>query len=396
MRSGGNGQPSRLSRQRGRGLPPFLFSPKEVEGELASRPHLKAALGDPRLEGEPSEHFAGYRKSPLQIYRVLANVHYEHLKALVDSLDSCIGRGYEQPRLIRTRGRGDFGSAVSELLVAEHFLLQGFRVKGFDTERGSEPVPDLLVEEEEMRALVEVYSPHEWLALDDLQRDVHEAMQNLDVPFEYHWSWNVEQLAHFDPTSPTPRLLFLHPDVLGDAVEADNARAALVHPMLNQVVAGLLAGDKTTIVAEKDLPEMNVHLRLAIEEAAPRTDAPAREGTHGGPSLSAYRPEAIFEAIVKRTKKKAGRRQALSDGSALEVLVVDLARAKIESELVHDTYKRMFLETLRQKFPGEIPYDVIAFCTARSPGKGLQTHFVVRDQTHVPNEQINRLFGTTL
>jgi hypothetical protein len=109
-------------------------------------------LGDSGEEGVPSDCFAGYRKSPLQIYRVLANLHYDHLTALVDSLEFCLEHGYEQPKLLRTRGRGEFASALSELMTAEHFLLRGFSVKGLDAEKGSAPVPDLLVEGEEMRA----------------------------------------------------------------------------------------------------------------------------------------------------------------------------------------------------------------------------------------------------
>src|ERR1035437_1950435 len=176
---------------RGRGLPPFLFHPDQVAQELTSRPHLKAALGDPRQQGERAQHFDGYRKSPLQIYRILSNLHYEHLEALVDSLDFCLGHGFQQPRLTRTRGRAEFASAISELAVAEHFLLRGFEVKGLDAQKGQDSVPDLLIEKQGVQALVEVYTPREWLGLDDLEQDVIDAMKNLDVPFAYVWRWDV-------------------------------------------------------------------------------------------------------------------------------------------------------------------------------------------------------------
>src|SRR6266511_4029631 len=172
-------------RIRGRGLPPFLFDPSSVKQELGKRPHLNAALGDSYQQGEASAHFAGYRKSPLQIYRVLANLHYKHLEMLVDSLDFCLGHGYQQPKLIGTRGRAEFASALSELQVAEHFLLRGFEVAGFDATKGSDPVPDLLVAGKGLRVLVEVYRPVEWEGLDEIERDVIDAMKSLDVPFEY-------------------------------------------------------------------------------------------------------------------------------------------------------------------------------------------------------------------
>jgi hypothetical protein len=59
-----------------RGLPLFLFKSESVGEALATRPHLEATLGDWRNEGMESTCFAGYRKSPLQIYGVLANLHY--------------------------------------------------------------------------------------------------------------------------------------------------------------------------------------------------------------------------------------------------------------------------------------------------------------------------------
>ncbi|MDQ5820676.1 MAG: hypothetical protein M3540_04465 [Actinomycetota bacterium] len=326
-----NGERSRGRRRaRGRGLPPFLFDPNRVVQELAQRPKLQAALGDPHQEGEPSEHFPDYRKSPLQIYRVLANLHFEHLEALVDSLEFCLVHGFEQPKLIRTGGRAEFASALSELQVAEHFLLRGFAVSGFDATKGSDPVPDLRVEGKGLRALVEVYRPVDWEGLDELERDVTDAMKNLDVPFEYLWRWDVTQLEQFDRSAGRPRLLHLHPESLADAVERDNRRAALVRPLVEELEQRLLAGDTPPLQTETTHPEMNVRLSLTIEEAAPR-DVPAREGVLGGAALSGYAPETMFERLVKdKVRKKASKRQARSDNDALEILVVDVSGSKIE------------------------------------------------------------------
>ncbi len=301
----------RRRRVRGRGLPPFLFDPNKVEEALASRPHLKAALGDPNQAGEPSAHFAGYRKSPLQTYRVLANLHHEHLERLVDSLDFCLSHGYEQPKLVRTRGRAEFASALSELHVAEHSLLRGFRVAGLDAAKGSDPVPDLLVEGEGLRALVEVYTPVEWEGLDDLNQGVIDAMKNLDVPIEYVWRWEVTRVEDFDLTGPSPRLLFLHPEPLSDAMEGDNRRAALIHPLVDELRQRLEAGEPAPFQAESVHPEMNARLTLTIEHAAPR-EVPAREGTFSGPSLSGYVPEAMFERLVKDKVRRPSARPGLT------------------------------------------------------------------------------------
>ncbi|MGH2499761.1 MAG: hypothetical protein ACRDF0_06715 [Candidatus Limnocylindria bacterium] len=348
------------------------------------------------MRNSGSTSFAGYRKSPLQMYRVLANLHEEHLDALADSIDSCYGQGYVEPKLLRTRARSQFASAISELLTAEHFFLRGFDAQGLDSGKGSERVADLRVKGHGIEALVEVYTPVEWISLDDLDQDVRDAMKNLDEPFEYVWRWDVKQLADFDRSGPQPRLLFLHPEPLNDGLAADNARAQLVHPLFTEVVAGMRGGAAAPLLAESEHPKLNVRLRLEVEQYAPRTDGPARAGVNGGPSLSGYRPEAFFSNVVKKAKRKAAKRQARSDGSALEILVVDVTRAKIDSELGHDVYRQMFLNTLEQTFKRQIPYDLIALCDARSPGHGLRTHFVVREDTRLSDEQVQRLFDVEL
>lgn len=394
MMANSSDPPKTRRRQRGRGLPPFLFDPTRIAQDLARRPHLKAALGDPHQQGEPSEHFASYRKSPLQIYRVLANLHHEHLERLVNSLDFCLGRGYQQPKLIRTRGRAEFASALSELQVADHFLLRGFTVVGFDATKGSDPLPDLLVQGKGLRALVEVYRPVEWEGLDEIGRDATDAMKNLDVPFEYLWRWEPTRLEDFDLSGSRPRLLSLHPEPLSDAIERDNRRAALIHPLVDQLRRRLLAGEQPPLEAASTHREMNVRLTLTIEEAAPREDAPARDGIVGGLSLSGYAPEAMFERLVKeKVRDKAGKRQARSDGTALEILVVDVSGSKIESELRHEDYYRpRFLATLKE-LEGDLSYDAIVFCEPRGWGKELFAHFAVFKEESVTNAELGQLFS---
>ena len=163
-------------------------------------------------------------------------------------------------------------------------------------------------------------------------------MKNLDVPFEFLWRWAATRLEDFDLSGSTPRLLNLHPETLSDAVERDNRRAALVHPLVEELRDRLVAGEQTPLEATTTHQEMNVRLTLTIEEAAPR-DVPARDGILGGPGLGGHVPEAMFERLVKqKVRDKAGKRQARSEGTALEILIVDVSGSKIEGELRHENY----------------------------------------------------------
>jgi hypothetical protein len=69
----------------------FLYLPIDIVQVLKQLPHLKGVVTDPTKEGTTSRAFLDARKSPLQIYRILANNHYDHLRALLESLNFCAG-----------------------------------------------------------------------------------------------------------------------------------------------------------------------------------------------------------------------------------------------------------------------------------------------------------------
>ena len=52
----------------------FLYSPIDIVQVLERLPHLKGVVTDPTKEGVTSRAFPDVRKSPLQIYRILANL----------------------------------------------------------------------------------------------------------------------------------------------------------------------------------------------------------------------------------------------------------------------------------------------------------------------------------
>jgi hypothetical protein len=167
-------------------LPPFtgfVFLPPDVERLLAELPHLAAALPRPANEGEPSAAFPAARRSRRELYRALANPQWPHLVELLQAVDECVGAGFRQPTLLQTRARKAFVPALGEIRAAEHFLGRGYAIGGFDTTKGSESVPDLLVEAEGTRVAVEVYCPRAWEGLDDYVDELKDALNQLDLPW---------------------------------------------------------------------------------------------------------------------------------------------------------------------------------------------------------------------
>ena len=67
---------------------PILFSPENVRNVLVKLPSVAALLPDPALEGEPSDAFPGVlRKTQREVYRWIANTHYQHLADAVLHLE---------------------------------------------------------------------------------------------------------------------------------------------------------------------------------------------------------------------------------------------------------------------------------------------------------------------
>lgn len=339
-------------------------------------PHLRAAIPDSAQEGEESVAFPGMRKSERQLYRVLSNAHYEHLDALLRSLDFCIGRGFTQPTILRTRARGAFAPALSEVYVARHLLQSEFEVEALDLAKGSDPVPELVARRGSLAIAVEVYTPLEWDGLDQLMDDLSSRVKNLDLPLDYRFELRVAQLEQFDAEH---RLLFIHPGELAHGLDAPT-RERIATPLLDQVERRLCCDERAVRVAH-DERALNIGVRLGIDEIEQsRERLPARWGVISSTGLSGYAPEGMFDRLVRRrVRRKAAKGQAPQSGLApISLLVVDLARAELTSELSHAGYHARFEETLRERLGAELPgYDLIAFCESRASPEKLQLHFLI-------------------
>jgi len=374
--------------------PSFLFDPVEVAKLLDGLPHLRTAIPDPAQEGVESVAFAGMRKSERQLYRVLSNIHYGHLESLLRSLDFCIGRGFTQPTILRTRARGAFAPALSELHAAEHLLRHGFEVEALDLQKGSDPVPELVARKGALAFAVEVYAPLEWEGLNELTDELSSGVKNLDLPLDYRFEARVEQLRQFDAAH---RLLSIHPGELARALDGQ-MREGIVAPLLDEVERRLEAGEREVRVAHEE-GELNIRVRVEVEEVEEsRERLPARWGVVSLPGLSGYAPEGMFDRLVHcRVRRKAAKGQAPRSGLApISLLVVDLAHAELTSELAHQGYRTSFEQTLRERLgAGLLGHDLIAFCASRSSGGEMQLHFLMSEDGVDP-AAAEALFGKQL
>jgi hypothetical protein len=98
---------------------PILFWPDNVRNVLGRLPSVAALLPDPAVEGEPSDAFPGVlRKTEREVYRWIANTHYDHLADAVLHLERVHAAGCTFGSLLSTRDREQFVSLTAEVFVA--------------------------------------------------------------------------------------------------------------------------------------------------------------------------------------------------------------------------------------------------------------------------------------
>lgn len=365
----------------------YLFDPAAVSERLVSLPHLRDALGDPSAAGEASGAFQHARKSERQIYRVLGNAHYEHLEALLATVDRCLERGFLQPQILRTRAHRPFADALAELHAAGHFVLRDFAIEGLDATKGEASVPDLLIRGRDLEIAVEVYSPLEWEGLWALPDDAMDLLKNLDLPWDYRFEVRLAQLERFEDG----RMITLHPAEISDRLSVDVRQG-----MLGEVGASVteqLRGEEDLRV-ECDRPALNLGITVELDHVRPtERNLPARTGAIHYPSITGYAPDAMFDRLVgSRIRRKAAKGQAV-DHAALALLLVDLSRSEIQNELREGYYRECFCESLERHFSeGLSGYDVVALCEPVGWNHELHCHFAVVEE-HVDSGVPKALFS---
>jgi hypothetical protein len=318
---------------------PILFSPDDVVATLAALPSVASLLPPPAVEGVPSEAFPGVlRKTGREVYRWVANTHYEHLAKAVLHLERAHAAGCTFGDLLTTTSREQFVSLSAEVLVADDLLRRGYTVSTIP--RLGQPGPDLHFTVDEIDVAVEVYSPRELLAIDAWINEVNDLLNYVDVPASYR-SRVETKFERVIP--PDPRWL---------------------DPWLQ---AEMLAQTREDVIAE-----MSHDVETALRALRPLDRVYAHPGT---PLL-----------------KKARRRQAQGVAAAARALVVYMMGTKIAEDLAHPAHLSGAEAALDEIDPQQYGLDVIAFVVRALP-LGLAALITVADDTTLTLPQVEAMFG---
>jgi hypothetical protein len=362
---------------------PILFSPANVEHVLADLPSVAAFLPDPSVEGVPSEAFPGFlRKTHREVYRWIANTHYEHLAEAVAHLERVHAAGCTFPSLLTTRDREQFVSLTAEVLVADDLLRRGYTVS--TVPRSDQVTPDLRAEADGIEVAVEVYSPRELLAVDAWIKEVSDLLSYVDIKASYSSSVQTvleqsipPERTPLDPWAPAKMLGQTREEVLAHITRDVGESLRNLRP-LNKVYRH--AGTPLLTTVELDDVEMATEV------------GPVRRGTIGYPGFGGYSPAGVFRTIVDRSQKKAKKRQAQGVSAAARALVVYLMGTQIAEDLAHPAHLNQAKFALDDIDPRDYDLDVIAFVVRRFP-QGLAAILMVWDDKTLTMPEVQAMFG---
>jgi hypothetical protein len=352
----------------------FIYDPKRVARLLKCLPSLAARLPSPEEEGRAAEAFTGQRITDRALYRLLANPQYPHLREALRAIEAAAASAMSLKELREAKLRGEFGSLLAEVLLADHFLSRGLAVSKRSPRVGKNP--DLEVAAEGFTATVEVYSPRSWHWREDWLDDVRDALKNADIPYAFAATVDIVVTG-----------LPMHADLLEDMILCTG------QDVLRRVQADLASLDESAADAVWRYEHEGGEITTTVEftHVEPETGGLVRMIGIGGPG-DAFGVSVEFTALIAKIREKAEKRQAVRGAGEIRGLAVDVSRTKLD----------YFLETGRLTFDASsgldldpLDLDFVALTVPRrgksGPCRGVRAAVLFED-TRITREQVGQLF----
>lgn len=358
----------------------FLFDPARVDRMLAVLPALRAAVKSPASEGKPSSSYAKLRKTRREVYRLLSNQHYAHLRNSLRAIEVTHAAGCSFDRLLTTDVYEQFQSHMSEVRAAEHFLCRSFSVTSIP--RTGTRTADLRLVGNGIDVTVEVFTRREWLPLDEWNDSVRDGLKNVDRCVDFAVSVSTRSVV---------------PSVAWSPWDLGNALARTQVRVLGEIFADFGAALDASAAYQKTYVHEGVDLETDLELRLVRagTDRPARLVSIALPGFGGYSPAGMLRRIIEGSlREKAGRGQAQKSGTGARCLLIDLSRAQIADDLRHPAHRPEAEKVLAAVDPGEFGLDLISFYRPYSGRRrGRCDYFAAFDDARLSRADVERLFG---
>lgn len=361
----------------------FLFDPARVDRLLAVLPALRAVVKSPDIDGKPSSSYAKLRSTRQQLYRLLSNTHYRHLRHGLRAIEATYAAGCRFDRLLSTDVYEQFQSHMSEVRAAEHFLCRSFSVTTIP--RTGTRTADLRLVGNGIDVAVEVFTRREWLPLDEWNDSLRDGLKNVDRCVDFAVSVSTRSVVPSMPWSPWD---------LGDALAKTQVG------VLGEILTDFAAAIDASTVYRKTYVHEGVGLETDLELHVVRAsgDAPARLVTISLPGFGGYSPAGMLRRIVEGPlREKAGRGQAQRASAGARCLLIDLSRAQIADDLRNSAHRAEAETVVAAVDPSEFGLDLIAFYRPYSGRlRGRCDYFAALDDARLSRADVERLFGPSV
>lgn len=342
----------------------YLFIPENVNESLKSFPVITKWLPDVTKEGKTSMSFPKARKSKRQIYRILANQHYDHLVKLLENIETCLSNGYTNINLLKEQNIGNFSSAISEVQIASSLINKGFKVEGFDQKKGSGSVPDIRASKKNISFIAEIYKPRDFEGLNLFVDEIRLYLKYLDLPIDYECAIKYEEITYggfFDPA-------YFDPWEFSISMENQKYRFNLEQKIFLSINQLVNDSHEKLVVKEFNFKKFNLKIKLEINMIKKsKGNYPKRWISYLPPSLNGYAPDLMFDLLLsKKISKKLKKAQIHTiSGVYLRILIVDITGLCYAGtgEFDHFAYLPKFKDSLYKHLVGkDIQADFIVFC----------------------------------
>ena len=137
--------------------------------------------------------------SELEIVRLLDNLHYTHIKRLVQLIDDNFSvAGEIGVRIVRSKDPFDFNQAISELFLFQHLFNRVEDKVVPTTKVGSQKVWDLTTNMEGIESRIEIYTPVELVGYQLFKTILQTMLKYMDLPFGYDLIVQIKTISSED------------------------------------------------------------------------------------------------------------------------------------------------------------------------------------------------------
>lgn len=289
--------------------------------------------------------------SSKQIFRLLDNLHYDRIKALVEFFEMYLSKDefcQFVTQKLNTNEFTTFSNNIKEIFLLDFLLKKGFNIYTFDNNKTNRPVPEYYINNSSSEMLIELYSPLELYGFEKFFNELQTAIKY----FPNNLGFNCIMEIKFDKKEDEWIKRAIIPSELNDKYSNDKLR----HKEIDNIVDSILNNSDGKQRKRKYYLTDDIYISTSIKF---KGNCNNRWITYSSPSYDSLRDYVSIQKNSKGFYKKllhkikSGQLNKKEYPSVLKVLFVDFSHSMGSEVLVEgmgeDFLSKIFYENLSQR-----------------------------------------------